>query len=70
MLLLGDLAWLVILPLALLIREQPGKVGVAVPEPREREFSAVTVLKAPQFWAIALTHFACCAAPRDRSSTW
>jgi predicted MFS family arabinose efflux permease len=62
MLLLGDLAWLVILPLALLIREQPGEVRVAAREPGEREFSAVTVLKAPQFWAIALTHFACCAA--------
>ena len=62
MLLLGDLAWLVILPLALLIREQPAEVGVAVRDAREREFSAVTVLKAPQFWVIALTHFACCAA--------
>jgi hypothetical protein len=49
MLLLGDLAWLVILPLALLIREQPGEVGVTVRDAREREFSAVTVLKAPQF---------------------
>src|SRR5258708_543235 len=35
MLLLGDLAWLVILPLALLIREQPGEVGVAVREARD-----------------------------------
>jgi MFS family permease len=29
---------------------------------REREFSTQDVLRAPQFWAIALTHFACCAA--------
>src|SRR5436853_353082 len=29
---------------------------------RQRDFSTGQVLRAPQFWAIALTHFACCAA--------
>src|SRR2546426_7721619 len=28
----------------------------------QRDFSTAQVLRAPQFWAIALTHFACCAA--------
>jgi MFS family permease len=66
MLLIGDLAWLVILPVALLIREQPGDVGAAAlggPAPADaRAFSTAQVLRAPQFWVIALTHFACCAA--------
>src|SRR2546425_1020004 len=39
-------------------------VGVAVggAAARQRDFSTGQVLRAPQFWAIALTHFACCAA--------
>jgi MFS family permease len=66
MLVIGDLAWLVILPVALLIREQPGDVGAAAlggAAPADaRVFSTAEVLRAPQFWVIALTHFACCAA--------
>jgi MFS family permease len=66
MLVLGDLAWLTIIPAALLIREHPtgtreaGLARTAVPA--ERDFSAAEVARAPQFWIIALTHFACCAA--------
>jgi MFS family permease len=68
MLLLGDLAWVVVIPVSLLIRNAPGDVGMAamgVTTSRavgERDFSTREVLRAPQFWAIALTHFACCAA--------
>jgi MFS family permease len=64
MLVLGDLAWLVILPVGLLIREQPEPtVDAAEGAPaRGREYSTGDVVRAPQFWAIALTHFACCAA--------
>jgi MFS family permease len=42
----------------------PVAVGPPVGEPagRRREYSTRDVLVAPQFWAIALTHFACCAA--------
>jgi MFS family permease len=63
MLLLGDLAWLVIVPVALLLREpasedRPAQAAGAV----RREYTTREVLAAPQFWAIALTHFACCAA--------
>jgi MFS family permease len=66
MLLLGDLAWIVVLPLALLIREQPRDSGAAAlgigPAARAVEFTVADVLRAPQFWVLALTHFACCAA--------
>jgi len=65
MIALGDLAWLVTIPVALLIRNAPAEMGAvarggaAAPQ---RNFSTGQVLRAPQFWAIALTHFACCAA--------
>jgi len=66
MLVLGDLAWLIIIPAALLIREQPASARGVGPDgtraPAERDFSAAEVVRAPQFWVIALTHFACCAA--------
>jgi MFS family permease len=67
MLVLGDLAWLVVIPVALLIRNAPPQpVSVTPPGAssrfRPREFTAPQALSTPQFWAIALTHFACCAA--------
>ena len=66
LLVIGDLAWLVIVPVALLIREQPGDVGAAAmggdAARTGRDYSARQVLATPQFWAIAVTHFACCAA--------
>ena len=65
LLVLGDLAWLVIVPAALLIRERPGDIGAAAlggAARAGREYSTGEVVATPQFWAIALTHFACCAA--------
>ena len=66
MLVLGDLAWLIVIPVALLIREQPGDVGAAAmggaAAASRREYTTVQVVSSPQFWAIALTHLACCAA--------
>jgi predicted MFS family arabinose efflux permease len=65
MLVLGDLAWLIVVPLALLIREEPadaGAVAAGGAAAPDREYTTSQVLGAPQFWAIALTHFACCAA--------
>jgi predicted MFS family arabinose efflux permease len=63
MLILGDVAWLVVIPTALLIREAPGEAsaptGAASVGP---QYSSGQVFRTPQFWAIALTHFACCAA--------
>jgi MFS family permease len=66
LLVIGDLAWLVVVPVALLIREQPADVGAAAmggaAARAGRDYSPRQVLATPQFWAIALTHFACCAA--------
>src|SRR5712664_3498232 len=64
MLVLGDLAWLVIIPVAPLLRE-PATGDVThddVAPAAAREYTTGEVLGAPQFRAIALTHFACCAA--------
>src|SRR5262249_12256256 len=71
MLVLGDLAWLVVIPVALMLREpdadsvpdaaRADAAGTA-PAPVSRDFTTRQVLAAPQFWAIALTRFACCAA--------
>src|SRR3989441_563913 len=65
MIVLGDLAWLVVIPVALLVKNAPadmGAVALGGAATRQRDFSTREVLRAPQFWAIALTHFACCAA--------
>jgi MFS family permease len=66
MLVIGDLAWLLIIPAALLLRKPPplppaGSTGGMAAAPT-REFTAAEALRTPQFAAIALTHFACCAA--------
>jgi MFS family permease len=62
---IGDLAWLVIIPVALLIRD-PADLGAAAlggaAPAATQTYSAGDVLATPQFWMIALTHFACCAA--------
>jgi predicted MFS family arabinose efflux permease len=67
--LIGDLAWLVVIPASLLIRNAPAvsaaadstrAVGVA--SSFDPDYSASAVLQTPQFWVIAITHFACCAA--------
>src|SRR5204862_5149075 len=65
MLVLGDLAWLVIIPSALLVREPPPLPTAAVVPATAVEGPELTVaqaLRTPQFAAIALTFFACCAA--------
>lgn len=67
MLILGDLCWLVIVPLALLIRNAPEDVGAAArggadATPAAGPYTTAGVWRSPQFWAIGLTHFACCAA--------
>jgi len=65
LLVIGDLAWLIVVPAALVIREQPGDVGAAAmggASRAGREYTTREVLTTPQFWGIAVTHFACCAA--------
>ena len=66
MLAMGNLAWLVIIPAALLVRDpaapSPDAAPVATGGSGGREFTAAQALRTPQFAAIAVTHFACCAA--------
>jgi MFS family permease len=64
MLVIGDLVWLVVVPVAFLLRPPPPAAavtpaGAVSPGPR---FTVAQALRTPQFAAIALTHFACCAA--------
>jgi MFS family permease len=63
MLLLGDLSWLVTIPLALAVRAPVARMGqVAVASGAERDVALAAVVRSPQFWLIALVHFACCVA--------
>src|SRR5918996_837560 len=66
MLVIGDLAWLVIIPAALLVREPPAPATTERPEATaggdDRELTVGRALRTPQFAAIAFTFFACCAA--------
>jgi MFS family permease len=65
MLVIGDLAWLLLIPAALLVRNPPAAAPAPPPAPGSlaaREFTVAEALRTPQFAAIALTHFACCAA--------
>ena len=64
---IGDLVWLVVLPLAFFVRNPPRPVVVGPGAARSAvapgaEFTIGQVVRTPQFAAIAFTHFACCAA--------
>ena len=62
---LGDLAWLVVIPAAFLLRPAPSAVVAATARGGATASiateGAAAVRRWP-FWAIALTHFGCCAA--------
>ncbi|HXU88490.1 MAG TPA: MFS transporter, partial [Methylomirabilota bacterium] len=65
MLVLGDLVWVIVLPAAFLVRHPPARAGGAAPVVKTSSGGELTighVMRTPQFAAIALTHFACCAA--------
>ncbi len=63
MLVIGDLVWLVIIPAAFLVRNPPSTTAaVPVATADSPELTIGRVVRTPQFVAIALTHFACCAA--------
>jgi MFS family permease len=61
---LGLLAWAVILPVALLVRNPPAAQAAAVAAAGgpDRGFTVAQAFRTPQFYAIAGTFFACCAA--------
>ncbi|HYB44236.1 MAG TPA: MFS transporter [Candidatus Methylomirabilis sp.] len=58
MLILGDIVWLVIIPLGLLIRDAPGEAASAT----DPDVPLGGIFRSAQFWLIALTHFTCCVA--------
>ncbi len=66
MLVLGEIALVVIVPAGLLVREpaapRPGAAGATTTGAERREFTVGQALRTPQFAAIALAYFACCAA--------
>jgi len=54
-----------VIPVALLIKNAPAEMGAVAlggAAAARREYTTAEVVRAPQFWAIALTHLACCAA--------
>jgi len=65
MLVVGDLAWLVVIPAAFLVRTPPASALAAhagAAGAGGREFTAAQAFRTPQFAAISLAYFACCAA--------
>ena len=63
MLLLGDLSWLVTIPLALVVRVPGARAArTTVGAESEGEPGLSAVVRSPQFWLIASVHFACCVA--------
>jgi MFS family permease len=63
MLVIGDVVWLVVIPAALLVRTAPPAIVSAGAAPAAgADVTAAQALRSPQLAAIALTHFACCAA--------
>ena len=63
---IGCLAWVLLIPAALLVRRPPqsGPAAAAGAATGQQPFplSSTQAVLTPQFWAIALAHFACCAA--------
>ena len=63
---IGCLAWILLLPAALLVRRPPQSAQALAAGPATRQepypLSSTEAVLTPQFAAIALAHFACCAA--------
>jgi MFS family permease len=64
MLVMGDLVWLVVIPAALLVRNPPAPAAGAGSSDAGvgAQLTAAQALRTPQFAALALAYFACCAA--------
>jgi MFS family permease len=67
LLMLGLLAWMIIIPVGLLVRRPPTPTPEITPQDTALAddgpvLTAAQAMRTPQFAAIALTHFACCAA--------
>ena len=62
MLVIGDVAWLVIVPAALLVRDPARRPAGATADAEAVRLTVGQAFRTPQFAAIAFTFFACCAA--------
>jgi MFS family permease len=62
MLVVGDLVWLVVIPTALLVRNPPAAPAGSVAAAAGGQLTVAQALRTPQFAALALAYFACCAA--------
>jgi len=65
MLMIGILAWILLLPAALLVRRPPAPAAsstASVPGAGGERISTAQVLRSPQFLVLGFTFFACCAA--------
>ena len=62
MLVIGDVVWLVVIPAALLVRNPPAAPAVGTFTAAGGELTVAQALRTPQFAALALAYFACCAA--------
>jgi MFS family permease len=61
MMVLGGIAWCVVIPASFLVRRPPVLSHAAAAGEAGPDMTAAQALRTPQFAAIALTHFACCA---------
>lgn len=59
---LGDAAWLIVIPCAMLLRPAPSALRATAADAERDSPAPGKILGAWPIWAIALTHFACCAA--------
>jgi MFS family permease len=64
MLVIGDVVWLVIIPVSLLVRDPraPRVTGGTTAADIGPDLTVAQALRTPQFAALALAYFACCAA--------
>jgi MFS family permease len=64
MLVIADLVWVVIIPAAVLVRNPPVvSAGASAPTDRDGpDLTLAQALRTPQFAALSLAYFACCAA--------
>jgi MFS family permease len=63
MLVIGDIVWLIIIPTALLVRDPSGsRAGGTATADAGADLTVGQALRTPQFAALALAYFACCAA--------
>ena len=62
MLVIGDLVWLLVIPAALLVRNPPAQPSSGTVTAAGGELTVAQALRTPQFAALALAYFACCAA--------